>query len=494
MPNWVNGVGSGSAKLIVIGECPNKYEDESGIPFAGSSGDLVDEMLKEAGTERDKCYITNVYKVRPPDNDIERIVETGYTHEYFVNILNKEISTISPNCILALGNLALKTLTPFSGINHYRGSILRSIHGGKLVSTVHPANLLEHRGEGIYTWKSKAFIQLDFNRAVEESRYPEIELPSRALWICKDSLNLANYLERNKDNEKLAVDVETYHTIPICIGLAFSSSEAISIPLLNVLSSENPEGINSTELATLWSMISEVLANEKVKKVGQNFKFDERILRGVGFKINGFYSDIMLKFHSCFAEFPKKLEFQTSILTREPYYKNEGSEYNPKKDNFSRLLLYNARDAVVTYEVDEKLEKEIEEYGVKSVYYDFTMKLHRFYYDMEDNGILLNKVRHKEVVNKYETKQRTEQITLEFLVGHPVNVQSPKQCAELLYDELKLPKRVKRRKGGKSSISTDENVLCRFSQMLLKMKREGLLLDIYYKSEDIIKPLEHILE
>jgi uracil-DNA glycosylase family 4 len=488
MSNWVNGQGSSSAKLMVIGEAPGKHEDLEGIPFCGPSGELVNKMLHEAGIERSSCYVTNVVKVRPPDNDLKRLSEINYKLDDFIPTLHAELNCVKPNCILALGNLALKTLTNHEGINHYRGSILRGIHGGKVVPSVHPANLLEHRSEGIYNWKSKAFLQLDFNRAVEESLTPEFNLPVRNLWICRDSLNLMRYLERNDGNELLAVDVETFHTIPICIAFAFSSSEAISIPLLNVMSSDNPEGIGSIELATIWSLVADTLANEKIKKIGQNFKFDERILRDVGFRIKGFISDTMLKFHSCYPEFPKKLEFQTSILTREPFYKSEGSEYNYKKDPFSKLLLYNARDAIITYEINEILEKEIEEYRVKSFFYTFMMPLHRFYYELEDNGLLLDKKRHVEVIKKYEAKKIEEEEKLFELAGHSVNVNSSKQIQILLYNELKVPLRIKRRKSGKSTPSTDENVLMSLLANVVKDdKRRDIINGIlrirgYYKT------------
>src|SRR5579863_7608923 len=111
MPTWINGSGSGSAKLMLVSECPSKFEDESGIPLSGQGNELVNEMLEEAGIKRDACYNTNIYKIRPPEGELRRVAEVGYTPDYFLSVLHKEINTIKPNCILALGELALKTLT-----------------------------------------------------------------------------------------------------------------------------------------------------------------------------------------------------------------------------------------------------------------------------------------------------------------------------------------------------------------------------------------------
>ena len=56
-------------RLMFIGEGPGAEEDRQGLPFVGRSGQLLDRlMLEELGITRDRCYIANVVKCRPPDN------------------------------------------------------------------------------------------------------------------------------------------------------------------------------------------------------------------------------------------------------------------------------------------------------------------------------------------------------------------------------------------------------------------------------------------
>ena len=64
----VFGYGSGTARLLLIGEAPGADEDRSGIPFVGRSGQLLEKMLKAIGFDRNECFITNVLPWRPPGN------------------------------------------------------------------------------------------------------------------------------------------------------------------------------------------------------------------------------------------------------------------------------------------------------------------------------------------------------------------------------------------------------------------------------------------
>jgi len=459
MPNFVPGDGPSSAKLIVCAEAPGRYEDEQGKPLVGPSGELVNSMLQEAGISRGEVYVTNVVKIRPPDNVIERLSELGKTVDDFIPILFNEINAIQPNAILALGDLALRTLTGKTGIVKYRGSVLESINGyPKIIPSIHPANLLEHRHEGMFHWKDKVYIQLDFNRAVKESEFKEFKLPQRNLWVCKHSYDLIKFIERNR-GRNCALDIETYKALPLCIALSFHPMEAVSIPLLDLLSDLNPDGISQSEMVQIWDVLLRFLNDETIKKIGQNFKFDERILRNYGFVLRGFNSDTMLKFHTLYCEFPKKLEFQTSILTNEPYYKSEGREYNPKKDKLSRLLLYNARDAAVTKEIDEVLEEELEEKRLRDYFHNFIMKLHYFYMKLEGNGLLLNRERYNEIVTKYKAKLANNDAALQRLVGYEFNTDSNPEYCDILYNQLKFPKRTERRSSGKSTLSANEKAL-----------------------------------
>src|SRR5919198_4400190 len=64
----VPGEGDPDAEVMFVGEAPGRNEDEQGRPFVGRAGRLLDELLAEAGLQREQVFITNVVKARPPGN------------------------------------------------------------------------------------------------------------------------------------------------------------------------------------------------------------------------------------------------------------------------------------------------------------------------------------------------------------------------------------------------------------------------------------------
>ena len=136
--------------MMFVGEAPGRVEDFSRIPFSGDSGDLLWEVCRELNVDRREVYTTNVYKYRPPDNQIRRISEVCDKDEA-ISQLWDEIMTINPNIIVALGNTPLKILTGKDKILKWRGSVLHSSNlDYKVLATIHPAALLHSEQENEY--------------------------------------------------------------------------------------------------------------------------------------------------------------------------------------------------------------------------------------------------------------------------------------------------------------------------------------------------------
>src|SRR4030042_710559 len=113
---WVGGVGSSNAKICIVGEALGAEEERQGTPFIGGAGFLLDSVLNSVGLVRSQVYITNVVKVRPPNNEINRLRELDLTVEEFIPLLKDELERVKPNVVVALGALALETLTNNKGI------------------------------------------------------------------------------------------------------------------------------------------------------------------------------------------------------------------------------------------------------------------------------------------------------------------------------------------------------------------------------------------
>jgi DNA polymerase-1 len=210
-----------------------------------------------------------------------------------------------------------------------------------------------------------------------------------------------------------------------------------------------------SELTDIWYQVSHLLYNNEIGKIGQNFKFDEKQLISCingtcnfGMKTRGFHFDTLLAFRTLYPELPGSLQFSTSVLTEEPYYKDEGKEYNPNKDSFDRLLLYNAKDAAVTYEVFERECEELKDRGLEEFFYRQVMPLHYFYSRIESRGILRDNYERHFLREKYtnqceEFQSELNSLTLEY-TDEPINVNSNSAKGDvprLVYGYMRCPAR-----------------------------------------------------
>ncbi len=137
--NAVPGVGSASAKLVIIGEAPGRYEDEQGKPFVGLSGKFLNSYLEAAGIKRDEAFVTNAVKCRPPNNRKPNDIELNACRPYLV----RQLSIIKPKLVLALGTSACNALgIKYKHLSDVRGKAADTEFGGmkiKVFVTFHPS-------------------------------------------------------------------------------------------------------------------------------------------------------------------------------------------------------------------------------------------------------------------------------------------------------------------------------------------------------------------
>jgi uracil-DNA glycosylase family 4 len=148
--NFVPGDGPTDTGVMVIGEAPGADEDRELRPFVGRAGKLLNDTLADAGLLREKVYVTNVVKNRPPDN--RRPTEQEIDAQF--HLLVKEILLVKPTHVLLLGNTALHAMTLHTdGIMQRRGSIGLFKHmfpmregEGLVYATLHPSAILHNPG------------------------------------------------------------------------------------------------------------------------------------------------------------------------------------------------------------------------------------------------------------------------------------------------------------------------------------------------------------
>jgi uracil-DNA glycosylase family 4 len=136
----VFGVGNPNADLMFVGEAPGRDEDIQGIPFIGRAGQKLTQIIEAIGLTRDDVYIANVIKCRPPENRNPEPDEVEQCEPF----LFRQVDTIRPKVIVALGTFAAKSLLKSNeSISRLRGRVFE-YRGAKLVPTFHPAFLLRN--------------------------------------------------------------------------------------------------------------------------------------------------------------------------------------------------------------------------------------------------------------------------------------------------------------------------------------------------------------
>jgi DNA polymerase len=152
--NIVFGVGNVDADIMFVGEGPGADEDDQGEPFVGRAGQLLNNMISAMGIKREDVYIANVVKCRPPGNRTPERDECDTCGPF----LMKQIETVKPKMIVALGAVAAKTLL---GVNDSMANLRGQIYdfkNTKLAVTYHPAYLLRDPRQKAETWKDLQMV------------------------------------------------------------------------------------------------------------------------------------------------------------------------------------------------------------------------------------------------------------------------------------------------------------------------------------------------
>ncbi|MBE5803196.1 MAG: uracil-DNA glycosylase [Clostridiales bacterium] len=153
--NKVPGQGDKCAPLMFIGEGPGQVEDEEGLAFVGPAGQLLTRMLAAISLPRDRVYICNIVKCRPPNNRVpeESEAEACKLH------LRMQVALVKPRVIVLLGSTAARnTLGPEIRITRDRGRWFQR-KGVWMMPTYHPSALLRDASKKAEAWEDMKSLQ-----------------------------------------------------------------------------------------------------------------------------------------------------------------------------------------------------------------------------------------------------------------------------------------------------------------------------------------------
>lgn len=449
----VPGYGNRNAKIMFVGEAPAYNEVKTGKPFMGRAGDQFNSLLHDAGIHRDDVYVTNA-SLRPVSGKKDKFFfqKRGVPSDIFMEGMKAfatDLAEIRPTVVVPLGNYALWMLQQHQAIMSWRGSVLMSdVWKVKCVPTIHPAALLRSSDEpgatekGGGMWKLRSVVIWDLQRALHESRTPDLVRTHREIIVNPTGQLHDDCVARLFRADKLVTDIESWGGTKLaCIGF----------------------GDGDPNWAVTWSydelmerkVLFKGLLERSVPVSGQNLMYDATMLDQNDIHIGNVQYDTMVASYILYPEFPKGLDFLTSVYTDIPYYKDEGKGWKEPKDVAKRqqFFTYNGKDICSTTEVEVKQRAELTE---RDLWAPFRRKM-----DIFDplrwstfNGMKCNRGKLADAMLEQQTKRDVFQRELDKLAGYPVNVNSPKQMRQLLYEEQGIKPRMKHKK-----ITTDAKAL-----------------------------------
>ena len=163
----VPGQGDRNAPLMLIGEGPGQMEDEEGLAFVGPAGQLLTKMLEAISLPRDRVYICNVVKCRPPNNRVPTPEEADACRIH----LRMQTWLVRPKVIVLLGSTAARSvLDPEVRITRERGKwTVRK--GVWIMPTYHPSALLRDPAKKREAWEDMKSLR---NRLITLGLYQDL--------------------------------------------------------------------------------------------------------------------------------------------------------------------------------------------------------------------------------------------------------------------------------------------------------------------------------
>ena len=260
------------------------------------------------------------------------------------------------------------------------------------------------------------------------------------------------------DTETTSVDAMSAKLV----GLSFSVNEGegfyVPIPYHEEWSGEDFE-----KSLRVVNIFKEVYESEKIIKVGQNIKYDMMVLANYGIELRGKMFDTMIAHYIIAPELRHNMDYLAEVYL-EYQTIHIGSLIGAGKKQRSMHDLdpkdvyeYAAEDADVTLKLKNILEKELHEKGLWQLFDEVEMPLVPVLARMEMNGARIDEASLAETSKVFTERMEAIEQEIREVAGQELNISSPKQIGELLFDRLKIDSKPKKTKTGQ--YVTDEATL-----------------------------------
>jgi hypothetical protein len=441
-------------RLAVVGEAVTKDDVLNGTIFSGSRGNFVKAVLSSARIIPQSCLFAVLRRETAPWGDLRTVESDDPDLLEGIELLRNDLRRNQIKCVLFLGKNMPKVLGIPHSLDDFRGSIFRcDTLGVKGVCSYDALHCFQK-------YKDTALLKFDANRAWMESTSADLNLPERNIHVATEIGFAMQKLYEYSLAEELAFDVEGWPTEAgiTCFSLAPTKDESTCFALRrrNGTSVFAPE-----EEVLIWQKLSEILTNPAIRKKAQNNMYEMFImLWSHQLVIRNITQDTMVKHWELYPEFPKSLGFQTSLYTREPFFK-DGRHDETDQGHWE----YNAMDSAILHDIDETTDMLIKKREPSYESYKFKMDLLRAYTYMMARGCKIDMPRLIEHRKDLASKIVNGQNRLNHLTPRPINVKSHVDKKWLLYEEYGLPEVKKMDKDtGDEKLTADELAILRCKQ------------------------------
>lgn len=449
----IMGKGPSPCDIMIIGEAPGYKEDETGKPFQGKAGKILDQILEECDVNRRNLYISNAVKCRPPQNSTPKKKEIGACSKW----LMEEIDKVKPKFILLLGNTAATSVLgntyPKIKMGEIRGRFFE-VGGINIFATYHPSVAV--RGISKYTTTMTSDIKRFFQVA-KGGKVPKEE--GINLTIVNSTEAFDEFMDRLEKEKIVSFDIESTGLNPrlqkvVCLGFGLEDEQVV-IPLNHKKGWLYGQPEAQKEFC---QVIEEVL--EGVTLVAHNGKFDSgwmKVKYGVDFSID---HDTMLMSHLLDENTGNGLKY---LAEKEFGAQNYDISLEEKTGtvNLETLAKYNGLDVYYTRKLYLKYRAEMDkDPSLLRFYENVVMPASRYFRDVEVHGVYINMDKLDEV-ETHLNKQVAELKAELDLLKSGVNWNSTKQVAEFLFKDLRLSPLEKTATG---AFSTSESVMVRLAR------------------------------
>ena len=476
-------------EVMGVEEVKAKFNIESPlqvIDMLGLMGDSSDNIpgcpgVGEKTAQKLIAQFGNIENLLSHSNELKGALKTKVETNKEMITFSKFLATIKTDVPIELNMEELKRETPdeealrkiFEEME-FRTLIERVL--GKDKKTVVPEISVPTKGDRQLSLFGEPLATQDTKKAVSQGNlFAEFtdegaNVPEFSNLVSLKNLNydyqLLDTEEKRKDfiqiiktKEVFSLDTETTDIDPIkaeLVGMSFSFAEnqAFYVPI----------PADQDAATKIVNEFKEVLENEQTLKVGQNIKYDILVLSHYGIDVKGPMFDTMIAHYVLQPELRHNMDYLAEIYLHYRTIpiedligakgKNQGNMRNlsPKA-----IYKYACEDADVTLKLQRVLEKELQDSGAASLFYDIEMPLVPVLAYMEKNGVQIDTEALKETSQHFTARMNQIEEEIYQLAGMEFNVSSPKQVGEVLFDRLKIVNKAKKTKKGQ--YVTSEEVL-----------------------------------